>query len=371
MWTADVRAAASKFGFVITGAPYGSTSTVQSWINEVRKANPSIILARYSNAVEADLTPETTRSTYSIDLAVAANDWWLKTASGSKVQWTTNYGTYVVNLTRWGAKDSAGRRFPEWLGDYVANSVNALTGLNYVYQDNVWYTPRPYKDYSDFMRNGTNQYAMAPEIQAAWRLGTTDYVSRLRAKAPGIKVIANADNNLNYPEYIGKYDGSFYECAFGKSWSFYDRLGWDKMMSEYRIQISNTISKKDTVFQGCGPNGLDLNMLRFGLASALLENGWYAYHISGAALPFWADEYDAVLGAPTEAPPTAPTSSGIWMRKYANGIVLVNPGTTTESVSIGSGYRRLKGTQDPVTNDGLPVSQVTLAPKRGLIVVKQ
>lgn len=358
LWTSEARGVAAKFGFVVMGAPYTSPSTLQSWINEVRKANPSIILGRYTNAVEADFTPESGRSTYDIDRAVVANQWWLTTAAGSKVEWTTNYDTYVVNLTRWGAKDSSGRRFTEWLGDYVANSVNAVTGLDYVYQDNVWYTPRPYKGYYDFMRNGSNQYAMSPDIQAAWRVGTTDYVARVRSKVPGVKVIGNADNDLSHPEYKGKYDGSFVECGFGKSWSFYERLGWNRMMAEYRAQLANTISKKDTILQGCGPNGLNLQMLRFGLTSALLENGWFAYKITGETVPYQADEYSANLGTPIEAPPTAPTASGIWMRKYSNGIVLVNPGTTTASVNIGSGYKRLSGTQDPVTNNGLAVSTV-------------
>jgi hypothetical protein len=76
------------------------------------------------------------------------------------------------------------------------------------------------------------------------------------------------------------------------------------------------------------------------------------------------------LGTAAEAPPTAPTASGIWMRKYTNGIVLVNP-TTTASVSIGPGYKRLSGTQDPVTNNGQAVDVITLNPKNGLILMKR
>ena len=371
LWSAERRQAAARTNFTITSLSYGSSTTGQSWIDELRRVNPSIKLAAYTNMVDADLTPESDRSSYLIDQAAVANNWWLYTASGSKVQWTTAYDTHMINITRWGSKDASGRRYTEWVGDFVAASRSKYKGLDYVYLDNVWHTPRPYKGYHDFMRNGTDQYAMSPDIQAAWRLGTMDFVARLRSKLPGIKVIGNADNNLNYPEYSGKLDGSFYECAFGKSWSFFNRLGWERMMAEYRSQLANTISKQDTVFQGCGPNGLDLPMLRFGLASALLENGWFAYTVTGEAVPYWADEYDANLGTPSEAPPTAPTASGIWMRKYSNGIVLVNPGTTTASVNIGSGYKRLTGTKDPVTNNGLPISTVTLEPNRGLIVVKQ
>lgn len=360
----------AQFGLVTFGLPYSSPSTAQSWINEVRKLNPTIVMGGYTNAVEADASPEGSRSTYTIDKTVVANDWWLHTASDQKVQWTTAFDTYVLNLTRWGARDASGKRLTEWLGDYVAGQIGGLKGLDYVFQDNVWYTPRPYTQYADFMRNGTNQYAMSADIQAAWRLGTTDYMTRLRSKVPGIKVFANADNDLNYAEYKGKYDGALMECAFGKSWSFYERLGWARMMAEYRTLLTNTISKKDAIMQGCAAV-LDLTKLRFGLASAMLENGWYTYKVTNEALPTWADEYGANIGTPSEAPPTGPTASGIWMRKYSNGIVLVNPGATTASVNIGAGYKRLQGTQDPATNNGLPASTVTLEPNRGLLLVKQ
>lgn len=370
LWTAADRQAVAQFGLVTFGLPYSSPSTVQSWINEVRKLNPSIVMGGYTNTVEADASPEGGRSTYTIDTTVVTNDWWLHTSGGQKIQWTTAFDTYVVNLTRWSAKDASGRRFTEWLGDYVAGQIGGVKGLDYVFQDNVWYTPRPYTQYADFMRNGTNQYAMSADIQAAWRLGTTDYMTRLRSKLPDIKVFANADNDLNYAEYKGKYDGALMECAFGKSWSFYERLGWARMMAEYRAQLANTISKTDAILQGCAAV-LDLAKLRFGLASAMLDNGWFSYKVTDEALPTWADEYSTNIGTPSEAPPTAPTASGIWMRKYSNGIVLVNPGATTASVNIGAGYRRLQGTQDPVTNNGQPTSIVTLEPNRGLLLVKQ
>jgi len=371
LWTPERRQAAARHKFVITSLPYGSATTGQSWINEIRAVNPSIKLAAYSNAVEADLTPEVKRSTYEIDLAVIANNWWLYTAAGARVQWTTAYDSHVVNLTRWGATDASGRRFTEWLGDYVAASRAKYVGLDYVYLDNVWYTPRPYKGNFDFKRTGTDQYAMSPEIQAAWRQGTVDVISRLRERLPGVKVIGNADNDLNFPEYQGKLDGSFFECAFGKSWSILNRLGWARMMAEYRSQLANTSSKRDTVMQGCALNGVDLPMLRFGLASALLEDGWFAYTVSGETAPFWADEYGAELGSPAEPPPIAPSTSGIWLRKYTNGMVLVNPGTSAASINVGAGYRRLSGTQDTAVNNGMPISTVTLEPRRGLVLIKQ
>ena len=60
------------------------------------------------------------------------------------------------------------------------------------------------------------------------------------------------------------------------------------------------------------------------------------------------------------------------MRKYTNGLVLVNPSKTyTRSIYIGSGYKRLKGTQDPYVNNGAAQSTVTLGPRQGLLMVRR
>jgi hypothetical protein len=113
--------------------------------------------------------------------------------------------------------------------------------------------------------------------------------------------------------------------------------------------------------------------MRFGLASALLEDGYYVYlPSSGTLKSAWYDEYEAPLGDPIEAPPTAPKQNGIWMRRYSNGVVLVNPSkTASASIDVGTAYKRLKGTQNPSVNSGLAQSVVTLSPRAGLIMIKR
>jgi hypothetical protein len=94
--------------------------------------------------------------------------------------------------------------------------------------------------------------------------------------------------------------------------------------------------------------------------------------VNNQPAPPWFDEYDARIGTPSEAPPSAATASGIWMRRYTNGIVLVNPSKTTAlSIDIGTGYKHLLGTQDPVVNNGLAQRVITLQPRTGLLMVKQ
>ena len=359
----------ARYDFVITNL-YGSKSYMQGVINTMRQVNPGVKIASYTNLIEMNTDVAATDTLKYPGLqAINANNWWTRNAAGQLAQWTTAYGTYLVNPTAWAPKDASGRRWPQVQAQVQTNAVmSQVSGLDYIYVDNVWHQPRGGS--LDWKRNGTNQLRTDPEIQSALRQGMADYWTALRSLNPSAKIIGNADNDLSMPEYKGKLEGAFLECGLGKSWSFETWGGWSKMMSEYRAMLANTKAPHDVVLQGCGPNGLDLNMLRYGLASALLEDGWFAYTIK-AGVPYRADEYSANLGAAAEAPPTAPTSSGIWLRRYANGMVLVNPGTTTASVNIGAGYKRLLGTQDPVTNNGQPVSTVTLLPKQGLIVVTQ
>ena len=60
------------------------------------------------------------------------------------------------------------------------------------------------------------------------------------------------------------------------------------------------------------------------------------------------------------------------MRRYTNGVALVNPSkTSTLSIDLGTGYKHLSGTIDPVVNNGIAERIVSLPPRSGLIMIKQ
>jgi hypothetical protein len=360
----------ARYNFVITSLS-GSLSNKQSFVNVLRQVNPGMKLAQYTNMVDFDSNPSSTSDDYLAAKAINANNWWLRDANGNLTQWTETFGTYKVNHTAWTTKDAAtGLRWPEWIAKHEASLLGGLTGLDYIYVDNVWYQSRG--PASDWKLNGTSPSNGDLEIASAHRQGLANYWNALRTRMPGKKIIGNVDNynDLSFPEYKDQLEGAFLECMIGKSWSLELKRGWDFMMQHYRDALARTRTPKDVVFQTCSPEGLNLSQLRYGMASALLENGWFAYTIK-SGVPYRADEYQAPLGTAAEAPPTAPSASGIWMRKYSNGIVLVNPTATTASVNIGPGYKRISGTQDPVTNNGQPVEMVTLSPKNGVLLVKR
>jgi hypothetical protein len=61
----------------------------------------------------------------------------------------------------------------------------------------------------------------------------------------------------------------------------------------------------------------------------------------------------------------------VWRRDYTRGTVLVNAGNTQQTIDLGGQFFKIKGTQDPTVNDGSLVSQVTLPPYDGIILLRE
>jgi hypothetical protein len=356
-----------KFAFAVLNMyPSMGVSAMQGQINALRAVNPNIKLAQYT--VLNEMSGTASGDTAPVTNAINSYNWWTRYANGTQVQWTSQFGNYEVNITDWAPANSAGQRYSQWKASFDTSSIfHSLTGLNYIFNDNVMFQPR-YD--ADLERIGTNQSRNDPTIESHFRQGYANFWTAMRGLNPTLKIIGNTDNDLSYAEYKGKLEGAFNECLMGKSWSIETWGGWDQMMARYRATLANTAAPHDVILQACGTSASPA-VARYGFASVLLQdNGYFAYTIDGQSVPYWADEYSAPLGTATDAPPTAATSNGIWMRHYSNGVVLVNPTTTTLSINIGSGYKHITGTNDPVVNNGMAESTVTLPPKSGLIMVK-
>jgi hypothetical protein len=348
--------------------PSLGTSTMQSWINNIRAQNPGVKIAQYVVLNEAPASVATTHDDYAMVTQINNMNWWVRDAAGSLVQWTGAFGNYEINLTGWTQADATGKRWPQWKATNDTRTMFAnLSGIDYVFNDNTMWQPR-YD--ADHMRVGTNQLRSDPTIQSAFRKGYVDYWSTLRSLNPTLKIMGNVDQDLSQAEYKGQLEGAFSECLQGKSWSVETWAGWEGMMKRYRATITNTRAPNVAIFQTCAINGAVPAQARYGFASALLESGYFMYTVTGATTPFRIDEFDAPLGTPAEAAPIAATSSGIWMRRYSNGLVLVNPSSSTLTINVGAGYKRLSGTQEPSVNNGAVESSVTLPPKSGLLMLK-
>lgn len=124
---------------------------------------------------------------------------------------------------------------------------------------------------------------------------------------------------------------------------------------------------------------------RFVLGSGLLDNGYVQAH--AGQYPDWCDECGVVgnatartvaatgwLNCPLEEAHNPDNETlrqvigtdwrglddTVWLREFTNGLVVVNPTTSSQSVTIGPGWRRIAGWYDTTHNNGQAVTSGVL-----------
>lgn len=60
----------------------------------------------------------------------------------------------------------------------------------------------------------------------------------------------------------------------------------------------------------------------------------------------------------------------VWRRDYEGGSALVNATNATRTVSLGRMFRKIRGRQAPLVNDGMLVTSVSLPPRDGLVLLQ-
>lgn len=126
---------------------------------------------------------------------------------------------------------------------------------------------------------------------------------------------------------------------------------------------------------------------RFVLGSGLLDNGYVQPH--AGQFPAWCDECGVVNGvtARTQAATgwlNCPFSEAVntdgdtmreviatdwqglddtvWLREFTNGLVVVNPTTSSKTVTVGDGWKRIRGWYDLDHNNGAAVYNTLVVP---------
>lgn len=400
-----------KFNLVITGNYYGSLSLIQNAVSSMKSRNPNMKIGKYIIASELTSTGNNNYNP-SINIESDTNGWWLRTAAGALTTWTTDYSTWIMNMTSWAGNNEWGDSFATLSGKVHARDFfNKVPDYDYVmmddfYSDSINGQQIP----ANWKKDGVDRtilsatvdsvaYPGDAEIGVEYRENNIDFINTLKYENPGIQVMGNGGDGavfsadlggLAYPEYAYQMEGNVMECVIGKSYSRETwrstaadpiNVGWNENMERYRKAMRYTKVPHDVLFHVC--RGADptkpetmtpeRDMMRYGLASAMLDDGWFVYHpgLYTAPLSSWYDEYDAPMGKPTEAPPTTPTFNGVYTRTYENGMVVVNPRKDISvTIAIPAGYKRLLGTEDPTINTGQPVTSLTMAPRSGILLIR-
>gem|GEM_PF-4200191 len=139
-------------------------------------------------------------------------------------------------------------------------------------------------------------------------------------------------------------------------------LSWTKQGRG--LTIANAFSPKvlGAIDAGADEQGrTDSAAMRFGLGVTLLGDGHYTFDngVLGHDVTWSYDEYDgAGLGRGWLGRPKGERESqgAIVTREFERGLVVVNTGTVAAEATVPAGYVKLAGKQDPVHNDGAPVT---------------
>jgi hypothetical protein len=76
-----------------------------------------------------------------------------------------------------------------------------------------------------------------------------------------------------------------------------------------------------------------------------------------------------VLSAPNSAGTGSP-EKGVFRRDFERGIVVVNTTAVPVTIPLERSFKKLKGHQDPATNDGSEVDSVTVGPRDATILLR-
>ncbi|MEK7452563.1 MAG: putative glycoside hydrolase, partial [Patescibacteria group bacterium] len=208
------------------------------------------------------------------------------------------------------------------------------------------------------------------EADALWAQNYTSLFQKTRALIGNDAImITNGSSNRAFSPYV---NGRMYETFPSSN----DTLAeWKNMTRDYLKEESSVgfppinivnVNTKDTGTQN------DFKSVRFGLTTTLLGNGYFSFDFGTTdhAQVWTYDEYNASLGLAKSTITHDLVTEKILERQFERGRVLVNATKDEQTISLNGDFEKLRGTQDPTINDGSIVSEVTLASRDGIILLR-
>jgi len=327
----------------------------QSLMRRLKAANPRLIVLEYKDLADAtSFQPVDGLTATGVTYAEAAAvhpGWLLRDRAGQPIQcrgypylWAMNIGNAGFQQT-WATEVTRELRTQGWDGVFI---------------DNVNPTIRYYHDPADVARYPTD---------AAYAAATTAALAYIapRIHAAGKLVMANIGSWPNYAQtgmrWLRYLDGAMDE-RFVK---YLDAPGRGyRSTAEWRteLQILRQTERDGRWFIGITESGSgDAAAARYGWATMLLGAGRRAvFALQNDAeygVETWFPDYEAPLGRPLGPPSSGP--SGVYRRRFAGGLALVNPTAAAHTVTLGGRY----------WGDGLRGARhATMAAHSGLILTR-
>jgi len=163
-------------------------------------------------------------------------------------------------------------------------------------------------------------------------------------------------------DYLDSADGAMAEGFFTYGGTL---TGADWQLSASRI-IRYLTSRDKILIAQCSPAANDLSQRRWCIGNyLLLKNRYSYYNIASGSSTAWWPEYEIDLDS-FMAPPTALSAllvsgkTALYRREYKGGIVLVNPGSVSETFALTGSYRPVAFSGGGAVSNGVtPTMNVT------------
>jgi len=301
------------------------------------------------------------------------DSWWLRDQNGNRISFWP--GTYMLNLTDGAGLNSQGKRFNDYLPEFVAEKIAAKKFFDGVFYDNTW-GDVSWINNGNLDVNNDRFKDSAQEADLAWSQGYIKMLKKTRDLLGKDFIIVG--NGKVFQGYQNLLNGMMLE-SFPSEWE--NGGHWTGSMQTYFRLPSLNVYPQISVINVNKKNQFNYAAFRFGLTSTLLGHGFYSYDldVTDHTQLWWYDEYDVNLGpAQSQAynllQPSAPTvlQPGLWRRDFKYGSVLVNSTIKDQLYSFNKeSFEKISGTQDKAVNSGAAISFIKLPPQDGIVILKR
>lgn len=334
-------------------------ATKQNVIRRIRAKNPDIIMLAYVPSQSYNVRYWTQDPVFR---HMRINErWWLDDPQGNHTFITDDL--LVTNMS------------DDWISyllDFTQDRVLSIDNVDGIFFDMVSENIS-WLNNGDIDVEGNGRRTSAQVADRYWLQQSVSLLQRAQRELDTTYIVTNGSSHPDMQPYI---NGRMFE-TFPTPWEA--NGDWGAIMNNLKRNKTANINPQITILNGNTyntGNNRNYRHVRYTVGSGLLEDAYisYDYGDQNHGHLWWYDEYNVDLGGGTTAPRslTGRDTYGpdLWRRDFDRGAVLVNSADRRIAVDLGGEFEKLRGTQDPIVNDGRIVSDVSLAGSDGLILLK-
>ncbi len=365
----------------------------------IRSRNPNTILLAYFSAGDVN-------ANRSHQIIAGFNQglepgWYMRDVHGNPVPlFQLESGPWTLALN---PSTAVNEYLPRYLNEKILNT-GLLDGIFYDWTG----TKISWVNHTDPPRSGPidmNQDGKADsdkKIDGLWSEGILKTLTNSRRIFPARTVVlGNAGWNTG-EQFLPLLNGVMMEQFLEGSKRNHEIFGWSAVMRTYAHSLKDSLPPRLSMIMANDDKIKKFQKMRFALSSTLMFDGYFCFtNLTGAyGTSRWYDEYSVDLQSgtavrsmehkgylgkplsdsfnvikPSELLEAALHSgkkaeSSVWRRNFENGIVLVNPDNKPHTVQLSGTFKKIRGSMDPVFNDGSTLSEILLAARDGAILLR-